>query len=81
MTQDDPVPASEVSGIISLTSGEVEQVVRKPTTLAAFQAAGGISVIRDEIDESRVLEPFDQLRRLPMLMSRHPGYFDRLLAR
>ncbi len=63
-----PVPAAEVKGILLLERDDILRLCREQVTLGEFLEAGGRAILQAEFDRERILEPFIQLRLFARLL-------------
>lgn len=68
-----PAPSAEICGLLLLRPHEVHRIVREPVSLRAYLRAGGYAILRDPLDERRLLDPFLQLRALSRILECHPN--------
>lgn len=63
-----PKPSSETKGLIFLTPNQVHQICDSRITLSDYLNNDGLVMLRTDINEELVLEPFPQLRFLSFLL-------------
>lgn len=61
-TDEMPIPAGEVRGLLLLDPGSIRRICAGPVTLEQYLSEGGKAILNHDYDRSRVLEPFKQLR-------------------
>jgi hypothetical protein len=66
-----PAPSAEVRGLLLIRPPEIHQIAQGSRTLGAFLRDGGDAILREPMDEERVLVPHLQLCALSEILKRH----------
>ncbi|WP_456278920.1 NUDIX hydrolase [Bacillus sp. AK128] len=64
-----PTPSSETNGLLLLSPANVHLICNNRITLRDYLKQNGISILKSELNQSLVLEPFPQLLFLSKLLS------------
>jgi hypothetical protein len=75
----EPVPDSEITGLVLLRKSDVQAIVIQALTFGDFLSAGGQALLREPVPEYLPMRPLFQVRALASLLSAHPDLFTDLM--
>lgn len=79
-SESEPRPSSETSGLLLLTSNDVHLICKQRITLNDYLRQHGKALLKRELNEDLLLEPFPQLQFLAELLENEPELIKKFMA-
>jgi hypothetical protein len=79
-SESEPRPSSETSGLLLLTSKDVDLICKQKITLNDFLTQHGRALFKRELNKNLLLEPFPQLQFLAELLENEPELMKMIMA-